>query len=128
METHVEKDCRKLINESSRPRDLHCRYTLQTEGGLQLRSCGSRLVPEFCGGRWPDARAHWESVQGRRSDATLLRSGEKLQSPLGLELKNLSLSRGHRCSTSNGFMTSAPANALTRAGGDTGREEREVSD
>ncbi|ROK15717.1 hypothetical protein DPX16_10021 [Anabarilius grahami] len=37
----------------------------------------SRLVPEFKGGRWPEARACWESVQGRRSDAILLRSGLK---------------------------------------------------
>lgn len=29
MKTHVERDCRKLINESSLPRDLNCRYTLQ---------------------------------------------------------------------------------------------------
>lgn len=35
----------------------------------------SRLVPEFKESRWPDARACWEPVQGRRSDAILLRSG-----------------------------------------------------
>lgn len=53
---------------------------------------------------------------------------DRLKSPLGLELKNRCLSSGRRSSTSNGFMASAWANTLTRAGGDTGREEREVSD
>lgn len=55
-------------------------------------------------------------------------TGDRLKSPLGLELKNQYLSSCHRSSTSKGFMASALANALTRAGGDTGREEREVSD